>query len=87
MTAPLSARIRDEIDGGEECRGRDAMLTEWATEAQALRDALAMLVNVMRACDPEYCAAHDWEPCDDQRWDDALAEAEDLLDAAASADL
>lgn len=43
-------------------------------------DHLTRLVRVMKACDPEYCAAHDWKPCDDEQWDEALGEAEDFLE-------
>ncbi len=32
----LSDSIRAEIDGSEECRGRDAMYTEWIRRAEAL---------------------------------------------------
>jgi hypothetical protein len=41
---------------------------------------LERLVNTMKACDPEYCALHDWEPADDQEWDERLAEAEDFIE-------
>ena len=31
----LKEQILDEIDGGEECRGRDSQLTSWADEIKA----------------------------------------------------
>lgn len=40
-TQPLSQDILDAIDGSEERRGWDARLTEWATRARELEDALA----------------------------------------------
>lgn len=36
----LRADILSEIDGGDECRGRDSQLTEWAERVSALRAAL-----------------------------------------------
>lgn len=45
-----------------------------------LMDALSRCVAVMRCCDPAYCALHDEDPTDDEDWDDALGEAEELLD-------
>jgi hypothetical protein len=32
----LSELIRDAIDGGEECRGRDSQLTQWIEMAESL---------------------------------------------------
>ena len=55
-------------------------LTPDRAELIVALDQLAMLVNCMRACDPEYCAAHDWEPADDQEWDERLGEAEEYLE-------
>jgi len=49
-------------------------------ELQVALDQISRLVRVMKACDPEYCAAHDWEPCDDEEWDEVLAEAEDYIE-------
>ena len=37
----LSDEILDDIDGGEECRGRDSRLTEWARRAKALESECA----------------------------------------------
>lgn len=38
----LSEMIRDEIDGAEECRGRDSQLTEWAAAAERMEDGVAV---------------------------------------------
>lgn len=32
----LSEELRDAIDGGDECRGRDSQLTEWTKRAEIL---------------------------------------------------
>lgn len=40
VTQKLSELIADQIDGGEECRGRDAQLTEWVRLAQDLETKL-----------------------------------------------
>lgn len=36
MTMKLSASLRDALDGGEECKGRDSQLTEWIAQAEQL---------------------------------------------------
>ena len=41
---------------------------------------LNRVVTAMRACDPEYCAAHSIEQVTDDEWDDVLADAEELLE-------
>lgn len=47
--------------------------------------ALTAAVDAMRRSDPTYCAAMGLEPVTDAEWDDALAAAEDALDAAREA--
>ena len=43
-------------------------------------EMLAALVDLMRRCDPEYCASHSVVQCSDDEWDDTLAEAEEVLE-------
>ena len=43
-------------------------------------EMLTALVDLMRRCDPEYCASHSVQPCTDDEWDDTLAEAEEVLE-------
>lgn len=43
---PLSTDLRDAIDGGEECRGRDSQLTAWADEAERLERIEQKYVNL-----------------------------------------
>lgn len=44
-------------------------------------EALRAVVDVMRRSDPTYCAALGLAESTDVEWDDALAAAEDVLDA------
>ena len=53
---------------------------EGTEEGDAAIAILRKIVRVMKACDPEYCAAHDWKPADDAEWDEVLEEAEDYLE-------
>jgi hypothetical protein len=43
--------------------------------------ALAAACDAMRRSDPTWCLLHDCEQVTDVEWDDALALAEDALDA------
>jgi hypothetical protein len=44
-------------------------------------EALRAVVDVMRRSDPTYCAALGLAESTDVEWDEALAAAEDVLDA------
>jgi len=45
MDTLLSTDLLDAIDGGEECRGRDAQISEWARTAEKYERALERLTN------------------------------------------
>lgn len=46
---PLSSEILDDIDGAEECRGRDSKLTAWADAAKGLERQRDALVAALRS--------------------------------------
>lgn len=49
----LSDQLLDALDGGEECRGRDAQLTEWARLARELE----RLATIIGMCACQSCGA------------------------------
>jgi hypothetical protein len=49
-------------------------------ELRVALDQLARVVDVMKRADPEFCDSHGVEQCDDEEWDEVLAEAEEYLD-------
>lgn len=53
-------------------------------ELQSAGELLRKVALMMRACDPEYCAAHNWGPTDDQHWDEVLNEVEDYVEDQAA---
>lgn len=53
----LSEEIRDAIDGGEECRGRDSQLTEWIKKADALELNIDQLKSLLKQRD-----SNEWMP-------------------------
>lgn len=45
-----------------------------------MNELLAKIADVMRRCDPEYCASHSVDQTTDDEWDDCLAEVEEACD-------
>ena len=43
-------------------------------------DLIRRVADVMRRCDPAYCASHGVRPTTNAEWDDLLAEVEDAYD-------
>jgi hypothetical protein len=49
-------------------------------EIKSAAEVVAMLVDILRRSDAEYCAAHRGEPVTDEEWNEALEVAEDWLE-------
>lgn len=45
----LHNEILSEIDGGEECRGRDGQLSDWARKLEEIQDQLSTELKQLRA--------------------------------------
>jgi len=76
----LSDDLLDNIDGGDECRGRDSQLSRWADKAERLeRDRAELLAALRELFDwavAQPFREHDGHPVNKARAAIAKAEAE-----------
>lgn len=59
--ATLSEELIDDIDGGEECRGRDSQLTRWIEMARKLEWKLEKATQALDAITHREDLYHGWQ--------------------------